>query len=214
MRAPDHRLDRPGNSRRHPPFFGTLKALGLGSRPSDDSLGLAFYLGLCRLPLRFACASPFDLGRVQQFARSSLGLGQPGFKRLAFCGERNLWERFSRYDLIAPGRASAGNVHFAPNSERDYDWGNPRSVSSDCDDWLNFPNQTGARRMVDCRDWGNGDIRLHHLWWLERLPHAEGQTDGIHNTWWTYVVDPNTVRNKGCLTLFLNWFQRLSAPRS
>ena len=129
-------------------------------------------------------------------------------------GERNLWERFSRYDKIAPGRAAAGNVHFAPNSERDYDWGNLRPVSSDCDDWLNFPNLTGARRMVDCRDWGNGDTRLHHLWWLEHLPHAGGETDGIRNNWWTYVVDPNTVRNRGCLTLFLSWFQRLSAPRS
>ena len=129
-------------------------------------------------------------------------------------GERNLWNHFSRYDLIAPGRASAGNVHFAPNSERDYDWGNLRPVSSDCDDWLSFPSLTGARRMVDCRDWGNGDMRLHHLWWLERLPHAEGQTDGILNNWWTYVVDPNTVQNRGCLPLFLSLFQRPSTPGS
>ena len=27
---------------------------------------------------------------------------------------------------VAPGQAALGNVHFAPNSERDYDWGNPR----------------------------------------------------------------------------------------
>ncbi|MBI3971662.1 MAG: hypothetical protein HY332_10280 [Chloroflexi bacterium] len=108
-------------------------------------------------------------------------------------GERNLWERFTRYDKIAPRRASAGNVHFAPNSERDYDWGNPRPVLSDCDDWLTFPHLTGERRLVDCRDWGGGDMRRHHLWWFERLPHAAGETDGIANNWWTYIGDVNRV---------------------
>jgi hypothetical protein len=108
-------------------------------------------------------------------------------------GETNLWEHFARYDRIAPGRASVGNLHFAPNSQRDYDWGNPRRVSSDCDDWLNFPNLTGARREVNCRDWGNGDMRRHHLWWFERVPHAEGETNGVRHNWWPYVVDPNLV---------------------
>jgi hypothetical protein len=109
-------------------------------------------------------------------------------------GEANLWQRFTRYDKIAPGRASVGNVHFAPNSDGDYDWGNPRPVSSDCDDWLEFPHLTGRRRMVDCRDWGHGDMRLHHLWWFGRLPHAAGATDGIAHNWWRYIGDPNTVR--------------------
>jgi hypothetical protein len=66
-------------------------------------------------------------------------------------------------------------------------------VSSDCDDWLRFPNLSGARRTVDCRDWGGGDMRLHHLWWFERLPHAPGETDGVRHNWWTYIGDPNTV---------------------
>jgi hypothetical protein len=108
-------------------------------------------------------------------------------------GEANLWERFTRYDLIAPGQASAGNMHFAPNSNRDYDWGNRRPVLSDCDDWLRFPDLRGARRLVDCRDWGNGDMRLHHLWWFARTPHAPGTTDGVSNNWWSYIGDPNQV---------------------
>ena len=109
-------------------------------------------------------------------------------------GAADLWERFTRYDKIAPGRASAGNVHFAPNSEQDYDWGNRRAVSSDCDDWLEFPHLTGRRRMVDCRDWGNGDMRAHHLWWFRRIPHAPGATDGIAHNWWRYIGDPDEVR--------------------
>ncbi|HEY7033357.1 MAG TPA: hypothetical protein VH482_18595 [Thermomicrobiales bacterium] len=40
-------------------------------------------------------------------------------------------------------------------------------------------------------DWGNGDQRGHHLWWLSHLPRAEGETDGVSNNWWTYIVDPN-----------------------
>lgn len=107
--------------------------------------------------------------------------------------DRNVWDRFTRYDLTSPGRASCGNVHFAPNSTHDYDWGNPRPVLSDCDDWLSYPRLAGARRRVTCRDWGDGDMRLHHLWWFERIPHAEGETDGVSHNWWPYIADPNLV---------------------
>lgn len=106
-------------------------------------------------------------------------------------GERNLWERFIRYDTSTPGRASCGNVHFAPNSVADYDWGNRRVVSSDCDAWLNFPDLSASRRSVDCREWGNGDMRGHHIWWLEHLPAAPGSTDGISNNWWEYILVPD-----------------------
>lgn len=108
--------------------------------------------------------------------------------------ERNLWARFIQYDKVAPGRAHCGNVHFAPNSERDYDWGNRRPVVSQCDDWLRFPDLAGRARTVDCREWGAGDMRAHHLWWLGHLPHVAGETDGVLHNWWAYVVDPNRVR--------------------
>ena len=109
-------------------------------------------------------------------------------------GEANLWERFCRYDKISPGRAAVGNVHFAPNSVRDYDWGNPSKVVSECDDWLyNFPNFKGIRRTVNARDWGNGDIRKHHKWWLNHIPKTGGEINGIYNNWWYYIMDPNHV---------------------
>jgi hypothetical protein len=108
-------------------------------------------------------------------------------------GEANLWERFTRHDKTHPGRAECGNVHFAPNSLRDYDWGDTRPVKSKCDDWLNFPHFTGATRTVNCNEWGDGDIRLHHLWWFKHFPHVEGETNGIANNWWTYILDPNNV---------------------
>jgi hypothetical protein len=109
-------------------------------------------------------------------------------------GERNRWEHFCRYDQAAPGLASCGNVHFAPSSTRDYEWGNPRIVLSDCDDWYNYPDLSGTRRPVQCREWGGGDMRLHHLWWLDHLPRADDATDGILNNWWRYILDPNMLQ--------------------
>jgi len=107
--------------------------------------------------------------------------------------DRNLWHRFIRYDKVAPDQSHCGNVHFAPNSARDYDWGSPRPVTSYCDDWLSFPHLPGIPRTVDCREWGGGHMRAHHVWWLGHLPHVAGDTDGVQNNWWGYVVDPNRV---------------------
>ncbi len=109
-------------------------------------------------------------------------------------GDANLWERFTRYDLTHPGLAECGNVHFAPNSERDYDWGNGRPVLSRCDNWLTFPQLEGQPRRVNSQEWGNGDSRQHHLWWLGHLPHVTGKTGGIANNWWQYIINPHWVR--------------------
>jgi hypothetical protein len=106
--------------------------------------------------------------------------------------EQNLWERFTHYDQIAPGQSQCGNVHFAPNSERDYDWGNRRPVWSFCDNWYRFPELHGNGRTVTCAEWGEGDMRAHHLWWLRHLPHVAGETHGVSNNWWQYIV---LVRN-------------------
>lgn len=109
-------------------------------------------------------------------------------------GGADLWERFTRYDLTHPGLAECGNVHFAPNSVQDYDWGNGRFVPSRCDNWLNFPQLDGQPRRVTSQEWGRGDIRQHHLWWLGHMPHIAGKTGGIANNWWQYIINPNLVR--------------------
>ena len=109
-------------------------------------------------------------------------------------GDDNLWQRFIRYDQTHPGEAALGNVHFAPNSIRDYDWNNPSTVMSECDDWRdNFPNFKGVRRPVTSADWGYGDIREHHKWWMSHFPKAAGRKHGISNNWWQYIMDPNYV---------------------
>lgn len=102
------------------------------------------------------------------------------------------WNRFTRYDKVAPGEAGCGTVHYAPNSDIDYDWGNSRTVMTFADDWLNYPELTGEKLPMNCAQWGNGDIREHHRWWLTHLPHAEGRgPDGKLNNWWAYVTDFN-----------------------
>jgi hypothetical protein len=106
----------------------------------------------------------------------------------------NLWKRFIRHEKTHPKEAALGTVHFAPNSERDYDWNNPMPVFSECDDWLyNFPEFVGAIREVTPAQWGNGDTRKHHIWWLKHLPKTMGRKNNIHNNWWQYIADPNNV---------------------
>mgnify|MGYP000849116978 FL=1 len=98
------------------------------------------------------------------------------------------WARFTRHEKTHPGEAACGNVHFAPNSESDYDWGNTRPVYSTCDDWaVNFPALTGEKRLVTATEWGNGDMRLHHIWWMRRFPHHAGDFEGYYANWWKYI---------------------------
>lgn len=107
----------------------------------------------------------------------------------------HLWALFTRIDKTHPGEAGCGTVHYAPNSDTDYDWGNARYVWSTCDDWLyNFPNLTSEKRLVNCSEWGNGDMRLHHMWWFTHFPHHDSATDGKLNNWWKYVIEWDQYR--------------------
>jgi hypothetical protein len=105
----------------------------------------------------------------------------------------NLFQQYVSFDQIAPGKAGIGTIHYAPNSDLDYDWKNPRDVPSTCHDWYNFPKFKKDIRQVNAGEWGDGDIRAHHKWWLKHLPKAAGRTSGIANNWWQYIMDPNLI---------------------
>jgi hypothetical protein len=105
----------------------------------------------------------------------------------------NLFQRFISFDQIAPGKAGVGTIHYAPNSDRDYDWNNPGRIPSSCFDWYNFPKFKNDIRLVNASEWGEGDIRAHHKWWLKHLPKVAGRTEGVSNNWWQYVMDPNLI---------------------
>ena len=44
-----------------------------------------------------------------------------------------------------------------------------------------------------CADWGYGDIREHHKWWMSHFPRTAGRRNGISNNWWKYIANPNNV---------------------
>lgn len=114
----------------------------------------------------------------------------------------HMWNRFTLYDKQLPGEAGCGNVHYAPNSQSDYDWGNPTYVWSYCDDFLyNYPNLTGQKKWVNCAEWGGGDMRLHHIWWFKHIPHVEGSLTEYNmtrlNNWWEYLQNFNSYTESG-----------------
>ncbi|MCQ3939387.1 MAG: hypothetical protein DPW18_20440 [Chloroflexi bacterium] len=129
---------------------------------------------------------------LESYGHRAESIMEKTFSRLS--GEKNLWKRFIRYEKSAPGKAACGNIHYAPNSQTDYDWGSMTPVNSECHDWLlNFPNFKGDVRTVNADNWGRGDIRSHHKWWFNHFPCVAGRKNGIHNNWWQYVVDPQKV---------------------
>jgi hypothetical protein len=114
---------------------------------------------------------------------------QPPVGPERFTRPKNDFERILLFDKIAPGAAQVGLVHFPPNAEKRYDLRNPRFVSSGCDDWLDYPNLRGTRRMVNCAEWGGGkDEYDYNKWWLRRIPHARGRKNGVLNNWWRYAI--------------------------
>ena len=126
-----------------------------------------------------------DAGHRTESIMSSI-YGKPDYKK--DYSEYNDWEKFTAYDLVSKGNAGVGNVHFAPNSKSDYDWGNTDYVQSYCDNWLNYPDISGASKTVNCSAWGGGNMEEHHRWWFKHLPHAEGVNEetGTYNNWWKY----------------------------
>ncbi len=112
----------------------------------------------------------------------------------------NLWERFTLNNYASPGYSCVGNIHFAPNSTKDYDWENSTYVNSSYKDFLNYPNITGQTVSVNSDTWGsyNNNLfsaaRVHHRWWFKLMPHIEGRTsDGYSNNWWDYLVSNDFV---------------------
>lgn len=136
----------------------------------------------------------FNYERSVALMLEDLGHRTEGVMREAYGGWDQMgttaWDKFTWIDINHPGMAGCGDVHFAPNSESDYDWNNSRSVNSTCEDWLNYPYLTGAGQIYNCTFLGCQDYEGYEYkkWWLFHLPHTEGVTDGKLNNWWKYVL--------------------------
>ena len=105
------------------------------------------------------------------------------------------WARFAANEAQS-GTAAVGTCHWPPNAETEYDFDNPRTVSSTADDWLAYPRLAGRRTPVNRDKWGGPEYARNYLfWWLRHLPRAPGVADdGRQANWWKYVFD---FRNHG-----------------
>jgi hypothetical protein len=110
------------------------------------------------------------------------------------------WDWFTQFERIGPGRATCGNMHWAPNNlysggQWEYLVNGTNQVLSYCDDWLyNWPELKGTQKWVSCSEWGgcSGDRRAYINWWFNHLPRKVGiNTDGKRNNWWKYTADFN-----------------------
>jgi hypothetical protein len=101
----------------------------------------------------------------------------------------NSWARFAANAHQSNGVAAVGTCHYPPNGEKDYDYANPRTVSSTADDYLDYPELGGSAMPVSRETWGGPEYHLNYMrWWFTRLPHAPGRApDGTLNDWWRYV---------------------------
>ena len=128
-----------------------------------------------------------DLGHAIEGALSQKFIEDPRFNAGNYYTS---WGKFAASDKISPGKSGCGWMHFAPNSNTDYDWDNTRSVTSTCEDWLNYPNLTGATTSISCNNSGC-DGNKYKKWWLSHIPKAAGSTGGHFNNWWRYVGELN-----------------------
>jgi len=91
----------------------------------------------------------------------------------------------------------AGNCHFPPNAEHDYDYNNPRTVQSDIEDWK--PEGYGQMKPLNAKLW-NGDSLQWFIYWMRSIPgHENGLTfkNQKLTNWWIYFGDyDNAVKNR------------------
>ena len=81
----------------------------------------------------------------------------------------NNWEKFTLVDWLAPAfsYSGCGNVHYPPNGSSDYDYGNPSTVNTNCDDFANYPNLSEPSTVwhpVTCSAWSCDHLQYFGYW--------------------------------------------------
>jgi hypothetical protein len=106
------------------------------------------------------------------------------------------WDRFGLVKAQSPayGYSGCGSVHYPPNGLADYDYGNPASALTNCDDFGNYPNLNdplAVAQPVTCTVW-NCDQLAYLSYWFSHFPATTGcGSDAVENNWWSYFVDPS-----------------------
>lgn len=102
---------------------------------------------------------------------------------------RDPWNVFSWLEMDHKGTPShVGNCHVPPNGQSGYDYNNARRTLSWADNWMHYPDLTGAPRLVSSMEWGNNQFG-YQKWILEHLPKYPGYTQYGYNNWWIYIAN-------------------------
>jgi hypothetical protein len=107
------------------------------------------------------------------------------------------WGKFVGSDAshkIVTNPARCGWTHYAPNSEKDYDWQNPRVVETDIEDWK--PDGIGKTQKMNAERWDNDPIKWR-VYWMQAIPGVDNgltyQGKPLRN-WWSFVSDWDKAR--------------------
>ena len=107
-------------------------------------------------------------------------------------GDLLFWGKFVGSDAshkIVTNPARCGWTHYAPNSESDYDWANPRYVETDIEDWK--PDGIGKTQRMNADRWDRDPIKWR-IYWMQAIP---GLDNGLTyhgkklRNWWAFVAD-------------------------
>jgi hypothetical protein len=97
--------------------------------------------------------------------------------------------------------SSCGDVHYPPNTAKEYEYDNDELAESDCLDWQ--PAAAGSKTQVSCANWGcEGDAQRNYLvWWMQNLPGLRNGLTHLGGTpvgnWWDAIADFDAVRQHG-----------------
>jgi hypothetical protein len=82
-----------------------------------------------------------------------------------------------------------GWAHFPPNGEKDYDWTNPATQTTDCENWS--PDGYGQTTEINCTRW-KCNSKDYFIWWMQNIPGASHnltyQEKRLRN-WWDFIAD-------------------------
>lgn len=102
------------------------------------------------------------------------------------------WGKFVGSDIshkIVTNPARCGWTHYAPNSESDYDWENPRYVETDIEDWK--PDGIGKIQRMNADRWDRDPIKWR-VYWMQAIPglgHGLTYKGKALRNWWSFVAD-------------------------
>lgn len=89
-----------------------------------------------------------------------------------------------------------GWAHFPPNGQKDYDWSNQATVTTDCENWN--PTTYSNPTAINCSRWECTSIG-YFKWWMQNIPGFKNdvtyQSRKLRN-WWEFVADYDAAMTK------------------